>query len=338
MANRRRAESSILDECLNQLHAGGTTVSECLENHPDHAPALLPLLALGVEMQEAMAPPAAEATFVSATKQRLLRRARLGARPSPETKKRRAGIRWPPRWSTRWAYVLASLLLTVGLVVSSFGVAQAAASSLPGDSLYSVKRGIEKAQLALSLTPAGDLELLSGFADKRIEEIETLLAAGRGGDLDIALGEYESILTLLTDLVAETGVDGDPGSLEHIQSRLEHHRQVLERVLAKFPEDSKQAEVIEHAIERSGHSSEVLETIRNGGSPSDIAPGKQDRESPGQGVGPDKTPGPPAENEEGSGKDHKPPGKPTSHKDDLPTKTPRPKPQKTPKPTSSTDE
>ena len=47
---------------------------------------------------------------------------------------------------------------------------------------------------------------------------------------------------------------------------------VLERVREQVPEYARAA--IDHAIEQSGRSQEVLEIIHEGGKPSDLAPGQ----------------------------------------------------------------
>ncbi len=82
------------------------------------------------------------------------------------------------------------------------------------------------------------------------------------------------------EVIAQEGEVGD-GKLDlaKIQAKHEKHIQVLERVREQVPEHAREA--IDQAIERSGHSQEVLKVIHEGGKPSDFAPG-QNKDKPGK--------------------------------------------------------
>jgi hypothetical protein len=82
--------------------------------------------------------------------------------------------RKPGARERRWAAAAAAFVLVGG----SAGMAVAADSSLPGQALYPVKRGIEQAQAHLSITSAGRGHALLGQADTRLAEVKGLLAAG----------------------------------------------------------------------------------------------------------------------------------------------------------------
>lgn len=72
----------------------------------------------------------------------------------------------------RWAAVLA---LVFGFALT--GVTRAAASSLPGDTLYPVKRTVENVRLALSATD-DEPRLRVQLAENRVDEFDALLADG----------------------------------------------------------------------------------------------------------------------------------------------------------------
>jgi len=181
----------------------------------------------------------------------------------------------------------------------SAGVAWASGGALPGDALYGVKRTIEEARLALTWTATGDAALLTQFIDGRLVETEALLAAGREDDIAVSLVGYEDMLARLIDLAGQTPISGGPGSLEHIQASLTRHIQTLQRVQVQVPPAAQEA--ISNAIDHSNHGQEVIEYVRSGGNPSDLAPG-QLKKTPGQPEGPpedrgrekekDKTPKP----------------------------------------------
>lgn len=71
----------------------------------------------------------------------------------------------------------ASLAVFIFAVVGSVGVVGAAGHALPGDSLYSVKLGIEKAQLALAVNAQVRAQLRVEFASRRLEEMVEIAAS-----------------------------------------------------------------------------------------------------------------------------------------------------------------
>jgi hypothetical protein len=160
---------------------------------------------------------------------------------------------------------------------SGIGMKQASASALPGDSLYPIKRAGEEIQLALSLTTDGDIALLYEFADSRLEEAVTLSEEGRFDDLGIALEGFEDAMSTLEEIAQEGEIGDGKLDLAKIQAKHEQQIQILERVREQVPEHARDA--IDHAIERSGHSQEVLKVLHEGGKPSDFAPG-QNKDKP----------------------------------------------------------
>ena len=65
------------------------------------------------------------------------------------------------------SFAIAPLALI--LLVGGFGIASA--DALPGDTLYSVKRGFEKARLVMSPTDESKIELQTKYAEERLEEL-----------------------------------------------------------------------------------------------------------------------------------------------------------------------
>lgn len=262
-------KSEILDICITRIQSGDTTVDECLSEFSELAEVLAPLLEIATDIRSSMAPSGPSKTFTSTSHIRLLNRLRATqGRPLP-AKKRRA-----QRWRLIWkpAYSLVCLLLAIGLVMTSVGVAYASSDSLPGDTLYGVKRGIEEARLALVWSSTGDSVLLTRFADERLAEVEDLIAAGREGDIVVSLAGYEDIIDRLIDTADEISPSAEPGSLEHIIENLNHHIDTLERVRGQVPPEAHKG--IDRALERSRHGQEVIEYVRGGESPSDLAPGQ----------------------------------------------------------------
>ena len=174
--------------------------------------------------------------------------------------------------SLSWRRALAGALLALVLVFSGLGVASA--SALPGDALYGLKRGIEDFQLSLAFSLESQASLLTRFVEERIEEVEALSQRDRPQDLVWALDEYSSSVDELVNLASTPDEDGD-GHWSDLQTSLSRHTQVLEGVIQQVPESAQGA--IQQAIERSSHGQAVLELLQQGGNPSDLAPGQQDR-------------------------------------------------------------
>jgi len=95
-----------------------------------------------------------------------------------------------------WRYALAACLI---IAILMFGTVQVSASSLPGDRLYSVKRAVENGRLAI-VSNAGEPELRTDLAQRRIDEFRLLLARNRV--YPPVLQEASDQLNLTLDLLA----------------------------------------------------------------------------------------------------------------------------------------
>ncbi|HEX3096021.1 MAG TPA: DUF5667 domain-containing protein, partial [Patescibacteria group bacterium] len=70
------------------------------------------------------------------------------------------------------SYIIAPLVILLFIT----GTAYASADALPGDTLYNVKRTVEDARVVLAPTADSKLQLQLEFAQKRLQELETLRA------------------------------------------------------------------------------------------------------------------------------------------------------------------
>jgi hypothetical protein len=268
MLNRKL--SKILDDCLRRIWAGESTLEECLRMYPEHAERLAPMLALALEAHTSLAPQKPKPSYVKASKQRILKQ--LSLRSQRSTRSRLAP---KPAWRLQHAQTFLSLILALSVLAVGFGVIQASAAALPGDALYGLKLGLERAQLALSLNAASDLDLLTRRADTRLDELQNLVGEGKdeGVGVGLALDGYGQALSHLTDLAITTDPEIIPGSLEHVLERLEKHQDVLELILEQVPPSAQPA--VERALQQSSHSQEVIRQLRQGGNPGELAPGRK---------------------------------------------------------------
>lgn len=109
---------------------------------------------------------------------------------------------------------IAALLGGAALVGSAATMAVAAQTSLPGESLYGVKRGIEAAQVRLASDDSERGRTLLAQADTRLTELERL-AAGEGGREELIPDTLDAFTDQSSDGVRsllsayDDGVDGD---------------------------------------------------------------------------------------------------------------------------------
>ena len=214
------------------------------------------LVELGRRLGKDLAPPGPSVAFLAASPPRLLRR--MGE----ETVRPRSSFGMA---FLRPAWTLAAAVLAMAFTLGSAGLVFAAGGAVPGDGLYGVKRGIEALQLAVSLSPQGDAQLLSSFADERLAEVLALLPAGRGADFATAVGEYE---IAVADLMDAAGAETPQVASDH----LENHILMLEAARGAAPESALPG--LDRALENSRQGLEELQAPGAGPSPTDLAPGQ----------------------------------------------------------------
>lgn len=252
--------AEVLDRCLQRVQQVDSTLDECLGKYPDLADELRPLLLAAAQAREQLAPAGPARPFGSSSRARVLdlTRSRL--------KQRRHA---PPRRRLIWrpAHALSTLLLILALLGSGVGVAYASNDALPGDSLYGVKRGMEQAALAISHSMAGDTRLLLRHAERRVAELQQLVEDGRLSDLEPAVSGYRSSVEQVLSLIGS-----DPDRLASVDEALVQQEAVLSAAMAAAPEQAVPA--IEGALDYAQHGRQVVEQVRSGGHPSDLAPGQ----------------------------------------------------------------
>jgi hypothetical protein len=277
----------VLDRCLTLVQSGKASIADCLKAYPEQAAFLEPLLLTALQARSSLSPDRPDEAYIAATEIRIINQLQaLKRKPHPveaKSKQKRALLPRP-------ALAILSLALVLMMLVSGIGVASASADALPGDALYSVKRGVEEVRLLLTIHPTKDAELLIAFTTERLQEIEDLVQSDPTQDLGSALQEYESMLSRLLETAQEENVWEDSETIELIHNGISHNQEVLQRVLEKAPASAHEG--LENAIENSNHGKSVIQTIQEGGSPSDLAPGQQKKESENQGKPEDEDRGP----------------------------------------------
>jgi hypothetical protein len=146
-----------------------------------------------------------------------------------------------------------AIVLVIVVALSSLGgTVYAAQDSLPGDTLYSVKLGVEEATMMLSGDDTARAERALNFAHKRVREMMTLTERERLGDLGVAADKYCCAMNM--SLVRMESALGNGGSLaENITARVAEaaaeHLPALDGVYNVTPDEAKQA--MTRAMERA---------------------------------------------------------------------------------------
>ncbi|MGD2157559.1 MAG: DUF5667 domain-containing protein [Anaerolineales bacterium] len=183
---------SILDECLERI-AAGARLEECLEQHPQHAEELRPLLTAANFARTAPRPQASpEAIQHSRVKMLATLESKLNPQPVSKISFSRftsrltkffTGIgkeKMNMKLTTRFAIIILALF-----VIISGGATAASARSLPGDVLYPVKTTVERVQLLLTTDPDARHALEQRFQGMRWDEIKAVLEDGRSVEIEL---------------------------------------------------------------------------------------------------------------------------------------------------------
>ncbi len=154
----------ILAQCLADIQSGRATLDDCLENYPDLADQLRPLLEISLAIRPVGQP--ATAQFREKAHHHLVETMRLD--------EARAGVRSAGRHRAVLR-VATGLAATVVLgALGAAGTVYAAQPSLPGDALYPVKTAAEQVQLAFRLTHEQKAFYHLKLAERRLDEVAAL--------------------------------------------------------------------------------------------------------------------------------------------------------------------
>ncbi len=160
-----------------------------------------------------------------------------------------------------------AVLVVVFLLFSGAGVtAYAAQSALPGDALYSLKTGLERAQVRLVADAVRQVELHLDFAERRLVEISALIQEGRYGDIDWAAQEFEYHVQKALEAMQSVAL-GDPVRAQELALRittaLSNYAQALSELLASVPESARSAMQRALDVSESGREMHYGEDAEN---------------------------------------------------------------------------
>jgi hypothetical protein len=183
----------ILIQCIDDIKAGRASLEDCLDRYPDMRQELEPLLKVALSIKEPADIRPSDAFKVRA---RVNLMEHIHASQSGKKAMRSPSQAVRRGWYTGWARVVA-IVVAVILTISAAGTGAAFASqsSLPGDTLYSVKLGTEQLQRIVTFDEATEVELELKFTNARLDELEELVSVP-ANQISMTTGSYDRILTM----------------------------------------------------------------------------------------------------------------------------------------------
>ena len=213
--------SLILAESLEALNRGAT-LENVLARYPEQRAELEGLLKAAHTLQAAPTV-AASPLFKKSARARLLRK--LSSRES-----NRFWLIDLLRPLQRQGALSFALALALIVVITS-GTVFASSNSLPGDSLYGVKRGVETMRAAVS---PNDPALHIEFANERLNEARALIKLGKLENASQSLKDYENELKL-----ARAQITTPQPTLD---KQIEQQQTILQTLAPQIPSPTKTQE------------------------------------------------------------------------------------------------
>lgn len=225
----------VLDICLDRLQAGDT-VQACLISYPSHAGRLAPLLHMAVKLQTSQGPSMSANGFRAGEARLLAYAVELSARQQGVLPVRRRGVVSHLIAGTRRlaAAVVVGMLLFCAILSAGAVTVSAASASLPGSSLYTIKRTTESLLSSVAFTPRLQTQVHLAWAGRRLDEVGALIA--RDGIV------YKTVLTALeheTEQALVAAKQAGPESLTAVIAHTQHQRTVLRHLLDQAPEAAR---------------------------------------------------------------------------------------------------
>ena len=234
-------KEEILANCIDEIQAGKFTLEECLTRYPEVADELRALLKIAINIQPKKAVPTTN--FRQQARLRLLEEMEASTARAIQGKAGMFG--WLKPLVLRPIPLITAIIILV-LVVGGGTTVYASQGSLPDDTLYPVKIGVESLQLTLTRSPEAKASLHLRLAQRRLDEVIAQSSLGR----DISTSALEAIATQLNAAIIELDrvlPDETKALLSQLSGLTLEEQGKLGQLLAAAPESKQQA--LEQAID-----------------------------------------------------------------------------------------
>jgi hypothetical protein len=271
--------SQILEENLEEVLSGKTSMEDVLRRYPQHAVGLRrefeAVLWLTSRSEQLKPRPG----FISASRKRVVERVKEEAR-SQGKKRAVLSFGWPQQrrvfqWAAGLVVVFVLLLSGVGGLVSF------SQDTLPGQQLYGVKRMSESVALGLAVDKINKVELSIQITDRRLQEVEALLKSGDSANIQATLAEFASGVEQSVALLQQVDDEMPAEKLvlaQRLTSELNKQAYQLAILAATAPENLQASLMDAQSLTQNGASSamvvlnemnEILGTSTPTGSPTE---------------------------------------------------------------------
>jgi hypothetical protein len=227
-------KEEILIKCIDDIEAGICTLEECLAKNPEIADELRSLLDVTTRVQNLQGLPSTE--FILRTKSHLAETMRLDIF---RVEKKSGAFSWFGLLSTARKTVLVICCVLLVLLFVGSSTAYASLNSLPDESLYPIKRSLEKVQLTFTPGSENKANLYLDLSSRRVSEAEQLAILKRSIDSSV----LESSAKDIDEAVKEI----NKNSLEIIKTFLNklslvtlEEELILSRMQSDMPEVDKE--------------------------------------------------------------------------------------------------
>jgi hypothetical protein len=122
---------------------------------------------------------------------------------------------------------ISSIVLALAIMLGGGGItAYAAQDSLPDETLYPVKLFLEDTRYSLTTDPNAQVDILTSFANNRVDEIAALFAQG-GLVPEAVMANLQTNLQLMLHLAAGMDEESATPALQHIRENLRTQEQLM---------------------------------------------------------------------------------------------------------------
>jgi hypothetical protein len=223
-------KEEILANCIEEIRSGKSTIEDCMKRYPHLGNELRSLLEIATCLKPDEVTPSSQ--FKERAKMHLFDE----ITPSP-AKISQPLLRWYQLTSSR---VLASVVIGVLILVLAGGsTVYAAQSSLPGDTLYPVKTGVENLQLAITTSPAVKANLYLKFAQQRIDEVQQEVKLNRNVNAQTLAKVQQQFDDTLKELSNSDNTKASNNTLSRLSVVTLNQQVELEQTLASAPQSSQ---------------------------------------------------------------------------------------------------
>jgi hypothetical protein len=240
-------KGEILANCIEEIRSGKSTIEGCIMRYPHLGNELRSFLEIAASLKPDEVTPSPQ--FKEHAKIHLFDE----ARPAP-VKVSQPMWKWYRTPSRILAPVSIAMLI---LVIAGGSTVHAAQSSLPGDTLYPVKTGVENLQLAITTSPAAKADLYLKFTQRRIDEVQQAVKLNRNVSAETLAKVQEQFDNTLEELGNSSNTKASNNTLSHLSVATLNQQVELEQTLAGAPLQSQP--VIQQIIDETRRGNTIAQ-------------------------------------------------------------------------------